>query len=275
MKIIDVSTGREPSSGSLVRRVSMKFSGTGPEDAPAQDKVIASLQKALSNHYVLMRNILIDGLETSIPLILIGPPGVRVILANAQRGVYRARGEDWEKLDDRQQKFRPVSPNLLTWAVLMSRGLDAFLASRGIRTGETEPVLVFPDPGVHVDATRPVARVVLADAIDRFISSLNQSRILLNQEEIEKIVSLLAGTQGEDREAASLPFERDDFSFLDEEKPKQPGALEKAVSAQEQAVLARVEKLPFSGRQWAILGLIIFVNILLITGFVLLVLISS
>jgi hypothetical protein len=47
------------------------------------------------------------------------------------------------------------------------------------------------------------------------------------------------------------------------------------VADREQALLTRITRLPFTGRQWIILSIIIFLNILLLAALVLVVLINT
>jgi hypothetical protein len=272
MKVIDLKPEREARPASLMDQISgsLKAEKNGSEDQAAQNRLIAAFGKVLSNNYVLLRNVSLEGLDVPIPLILVGPSGVRIINASSQRGVYRARGETWEKLDERQQKFRPALPNLLTRTMLMGKAVQAFLNSRGLAAPDLEAVLAFSDPGLHADSVRPAVRIVLADAMERFITALSQSRILLTQDEIERIVTPLSRLKPEG--ALIAPEEEDIFSLAGGKKSSTPTASERLRSASEKAVLARVEKVPFSSRQWAILALFLFVNILLLAVFIMLVL---
>jgi hypothetical protein len=222
-----------------------------------------------------VRQTKLEGLEIPIPFILIGPPGVRVLVASSLRGIYRAREDSWEKLDERQQKYRPAVPNLLTRTLLMGRSVQAFLANRGRPVSDVEPVLFFSDPGIHVEVVRPVLRLVMADAVDRFIAGLVQSRILLNQEEIETVTRLLAGGKTGPEDVDAPRVEQDAFSFIDEATSRQKTNLEQAVAAREEAFLARITRLPGTGRQWAIIGVILFISILLLAALVLAVLVRT
>jgi hypothetical protein len=268
MKVIDLTLDREKRPAGLLGQVSASLKSGKPlsEDAAAQERMVSSLQKSLGNQYVLLRQAKLVGLETPIPFILIGPPGVRVGVVSGFRGIFRAREDSWEKLDERQQKYRPTSPNLLTRTLLMGRSVQAFLANYGQAFAEVEPVLFFSDPGIHVELVRPAVRLVMADAVDRFVAGLVQSRILLNQEEIDNMVQLLAGKRSSEQ---TPEVEEDAFSFFDPVKPRQPSNLERAVAAGEQGFLARITRLPFTSRQWMILGVIIFISIILLASLVL------
>jgi hypothetical protein len=268
MKVIDLTLDQEKRPAGLLGQVSTSLKPGKPhsEDAVAQERMIASLQKSLGNQYVLLRQARLEGLEIPIPFILIGPPGVRVGVVSGLRGIFRAREDSWEKLDERQQKYRPASPNLLTRTLLMARSVQAFLANQGCPSTEIEPVLFFSDPGIHVEVVKSAVRLVMADAVDRFVAGLIQSRIHLNQEEIDHVVQLLAGKGNVEH---TPQVDVDAFSYSDPVKPRQPSNLERAVAAGEQGFLTRITRLPFTSRQWMMIGVIIFISILLLAAFVL------
>jgi hypothetical protein len=51
-----------------------------------------------------------------------------------------------------------------------------------------EPVIMAADPGLHVESVRPLVRVVLNDAIERFAASLMQARPVMTLETAHEIV---------------------------------------------------------------------------------------
>ncbi|HEX7973961.1 MAG TPA: NERD domain-containing protein, partial [Anaerolineales bacterium] len=237
------------------------------KEARTQQALIATLQRLLDNRYFLLRNMELEGAGIEIPLILVGPSGVRVIYTSALKGVFRAREETWEKLDDRSQRFQIAQPNLLTRAQLMAQAVSASLAKHGFQLPEAEGAVYFSDPGIHVETVRPVVRVVLADALERYIASSAQSRTLLDPETVQKIVNALGGDQAQ---AKALYDDRDSFAFRDQ-KPPRPEP-EVIVDRREPGFL---KKIPFTSRQWMLLGVMTAVNIFLLAAFVILVLISS
>ncbi|MCI0519483.1 MAG: hypothetical protein L0Z70_04430 [Chloroflexi bacterium] len=273
MKVIATPVqGSKSGSASRLDEVmgSLRLGRSWSQDMEAQEGVIAPLEKALDNRFVMLRNVILEGLDVPIPLVLVGPPGVRVLYPSAQRGVFRARGEAWEQMDDRSQVYRPLTPNLLTRAQLMARAVDAFLSTRGIKAGETEPVLLLMDSGSHVDSARPIVRIVLADGLERFIAGLLQARILLDKDETQKIVDTFSKSMGVVEEAA-FP-ERDVFSFTDEASAK-PSLGDRLPRGEK--VAKSLNKLPFSGRQWVLLGLLALINILVLVGFVILIFLTN
>jgi hypothetical protein len=274
MRVIDRSAlvEAENKAGVLTRAVKSLERSWTKKDAEAQEAIVAALNKVLDNRYVMLRNVTLEGPDVPIPLILIGPPGVKVIYPSTLKGVYRAREEIWEELDDRTQRFTVARPNLLTRTALMARAIGTYLSSNGFELPEVEPVLFFSDPGVHVDSVRPVVRVVLSDAMDRFIANLTQSRVVLDVDDIQNIVKAMVGDIPLVNSYQQLP-ERDAFSFQDlaEERPLRP-TKRVVIDKSEPAFLKGI---PFTRRQLFFLGLLTLVNIIILVALVVLVLISS
>jgi hypothetical protein len=273
MKVIATpAQGNKSAAASRLDEVmgSLRLGRGWSQDMEAQESVIAPLEKALDNRFIMLRNVTLAGLDVPIPLILVGPAGLRVLYPSAQRGVFRARGESWEQMDDRSQAYHAVTPNPLTRAQLMARAVDAFLKSRSVNTGETEPVLLLMDAGTHVESARPVVRIVLADGLERFIAGLLQARISLDKDETQKIVDIFTKSMGV-VEGPAFP-ERDAFSFTDEPAP-QPSLGDRLPRGEK--VARSLNKLPFSGRQWLLLGLLALINILVLVGFVTLIFLTN
>ena len=120
------------------------------EIVQAKDAVIASLERMLDNRYVVLRDVILPGLKVPVPLVLVGPSGVHVLNPSSIRGVYRAQGENWERMDQRRRDFKPAQPNLIMRAELLARAVKKFLTERGYELPEVEAVLIFTDPGVHI-----------------------------------------------------------------------------------------------------------------------------
>lgn len=252
---------------------SLKFGKAFSQDMDSQQGVIEALENILDNNYVMLRNVTLEGLEIPIPLVLVGPAGLRVFYPSASRGVFRAKGDVWEKLDESKQVFRSVAPNLLTRAQLMAQAVSAYLLSRAGEQLEVEPVLFFTDPGTHVDTVRPLVRVVHADGIEHFIATLIQGRRMLDNEKVDQMVDLLskpmyAGADVEDQDSA-----KDAFSFLDEQREARKRALEDRIPRGER-IVAALNRISFTRRQWVFIILMIVINISLLVALVLYILIS-
>jgi len=113
---------------------------------------------------------------------------------------------------------------------------------------------------------------VQMDALDRFVAGLLQSQTNLEPEAVQKIANALAGDQV-DLGQKPMIDERDAFAFRDLPPDKPQSLTPKVViDSSEPGFLKRI---PFSGRQWLVLGLIILVTIIVLVAFMILILLSS
>jgi hypothetical protein len=194
MKVVDQTPffNNETGEISLVDRgkAIMKFGLSWIAETEAQRSVMPVLENVLDKNFTLLRNVTLPGLETSIPFILIGPPGVYVLYVTNLNGMLRAKGEQWGTISG--NSFKPEKPNLLTRTERMSRAVQVFLQRQkyGDMVG-VEAILLCANPGIHVDSLRPIVRVVMRDALERFASSIMQARVLLTPEAVHDIVNRL------------------------------------------------------------------------------------
>ena len=145
----------------------------------AQDTVIAVMEKVLGANFVLLRNITLPDTDINLPLVLIGPPGLYLINVIHERGVYRARDDEWGTIAG--EKLVPASINQLQRTIKLGRVLQVYLDRAGFKGAVlVEPILMAADPGMHIESVRAAARIVMSDALERFAISMNQARPVIN-----------------------------------------------------------------------------------------------
>jgi hypothetical protein len=276
MKVIDnpqVSAEKASASGRLDNMLgSIGLGQSSYRELQAQEELVASLEKYLDNRFVMLRNVTLEGLDFPIPMLLLGPPGVKLIYPCAARGVFRAKGDTLEFMDEEYHTFRSASPNLLTRAATMAEKASAYLTANNPAPVEVEPFLYFSDPGTHVEAVRPTVRILPVDGLERFIAGLLQSRVYFEKEEVQKLADLLHKYMGVSERQLSAYPERDSFSYADE-RLGETTVLDRMPRGE--GVVKALNKIPFSGRQWALLGCIVVINIAILIAFLVLVLMTS
>lgn len=272
MRVIDAAHVEKEEADFLRQMRSAVEPLLGQADEKARREFVASLDRLLDNRFYLLKDVSLDGLETAVPFVLVGPAGVHVIYQSNARGVFRAREDAWEELRGGRGSYEAARPNLMIQTRLMARALEAHLTSRGFSGVQVKPVVFLSNPGVHVETVRPVVRVVPPDALERFAMSLMQNEPDLDLENAQKVVNLIAG-EALMREREVLIPEEDAFSFRDlpEDSPQAPRTRVVMETREPDAF----KKVPFSRRQWAVLIGLILVNVILLTAFVLLILLSG
>lgn len=199
MRIIDRSSFRD-ASGHIsfsTRLQAVLKEGLGWQaEVQAQEDIARRLAKVFGDDYVLVRNCLISTSNDPIPLILIGPIGVRVMMTTALRGTYRAKAGQWMMLAG-SGTFKGAHPNLASRLRLFEDGLRRFVTSKGINLPEGEPVLIVARPETYVENIKTPLRIVLADGVENFATSLMQLRPILSPAVVEDIVHALGGAKVE------------------------------------------------------------------------------
>ena len=275
MKIIDLAIQKQKKGDAgIASKVRNIFpSAAEKSDEKASSIALKVLERILDNQYVLLKNVNIPGLEIPVPMILIGPPGVWVINAISLKGVFKATEDTWEMMDERFRRYRLAKPNQLKRTLYMANGVSELLAARELNAGHLESALFLTDPGVHVDMARPVVRIVLVDALERFAVNLLQARAVMDKAGVHQISRAIAGDGHPALEPQTIENERDAFSFQDT-------PLEKPTKLSPNIVYDRSEsqvvgKVPFNKKQLVILGLMALVDIAVLVALVVLVLMNS
>jgi hypothetical protein len=257
MKVIDKSELRSADGSISVTdqlRGVWQYGLSWRQDIEAQDVFITHASRLLDNKYTLLRNVALPGLEIPIPLILIGPTGIWLIYASGAKGIYRAKSETWAVMDNRSQHFRLANPNLLARTILMSRAVESHLSSTGYQLPGVESVLFLSNPGVHVDSVRPAARIVLLDAIDRFAAGITQAHNVIEPEIVERTVNALNISE-------TKLAEPEPVAPMASKAPKLPGA---DLAMRPYGMIGMY--LPIW--QWAILGVMLIMEIIILLAFV-------
>jgi hypothetical protein len=186
-------------------------------DMKGQEEVIAVLGRVLDNKFVLARNPILPGSQdVRLPLVLSGPSGVFLLNVTNMRGMFRAKGEEWGTISG--DHFKPLKPNLITLTARYSQGLQKFLERQGVINMLTaEPVLLATNPGMHVDTIRPLVRVVLSDALERFAVSIGQARAVQSAEDAQLIIDRLITPKTITKEAPApvVPAEQRETPMYD------------------------------------------------------------
>ena len=190
MKIIDQTPFyKENGELSIVDRgkAILQFGFGWFKEVEAQNTIIDVFDKILDKNFTLLRNVIPPGLDARIPFILIGPTGLFVMDVSPLVGMYRAKGDQWGTITG--STYKPLKPNLLTRTERMARAIQVYLQRQGYsEIANVEAVLLCSDPSGTVDSLRPIIRVVMRDALERFAVSITQARVILSPETVRKIV---------------------------------------------------------------------------------------
>ena len=193
MKIID-KTPLQDAKGqiSLPARVqgTLKYGLNWYAELEAQKAAIAQLDRILEKGAVLIRNFTLPNSEIVIPLILISTGGISVIYVTPVKGFFEAKGDQWNIVAN--GRGLPASINLIDRVSKLTRAFQKYLEMHRVNMSvPVEAVLIATDPGAHIDSVRPVARVVMSDAIKQFGNSILQARPIWRNEYVYELADRL------------------------------------------------------------------------------------
>ena len=233
----------------------LKFGFYWPKDLIAQDKFISLLQKDIDQRSTLIRDFTLPDVEITIPFILVGPPGVNVILITRERGMFRAKEGQW--LIHTGKGFRPAKDNLILRTQQYVRATRKFFDDRGFNFVNIEGLIVGMDPGMHVDTHHPAVRVIQSDAIRRFGSQWDQEQPEISPDYVYQIVSSItrAAIMTTDVDENDGPAEPYEDKFAQSLEP-----LHKTFN--------------FSSKQWAIVTVMIVATVCILMIFMVFIVLS-
>lgn len=169
----------------------LKYGPSWYPELQAQKMVVQLLDRVLARGFILLRNCTLPGSEITMPLILVGPPGITVAYVTHLQGTYLAKGDSWRVM--RGNTFQPAAVNLLTRVEGFARALKVFLERQGAKRAiPIETVLLGANPGLYVDSQRSTVRVVMSDALERWATGLLQAPPVLQPEHVEQVAERIS-----------------------------------------------------------------------------------
>lgn len=273
MKLIDC-TKNTASDGPLqknLEKIQQKVPFLGNRDAQVQQAILERFQRSLDNRFTMVVNFTPDRQTNPIPFILVGPNGIAVLNLNHDKGIFRAKEDNWLEMNKNTRQFSMAHVNLIKQTQYMALAVNEFVSRQGQPVPDAAPFLLFADPGVHIDANRPAIRLVLADGIDRLIGSFLQGSEKLNPVIAKAITDLFEKIA---HPIVPVTIREEDFFGRDLglTKKAKKGSSRKAAQIKLPSFLERIR---FSHHQWVLLVVLLIVNIFLLMGVILLVVFTA
>ena len=274
MRIIDKTPlTNEDGSISLFNRIkgTLQYGFSWYPDLQAQQKAIDVIDKQLGKKFTLIRNHTLENSKITIPVILVGTPGIQVILVTHVQGSFRAKTDAWGTVSG--GNFKDAAINLLKRTNQLGKALEIYLKRKNLQTSkEVEPILLSVNPALHVSSVRPIVRIVLSDAVERFASSLAQEPPIMSVEDVHEIAEEIVNPRPPkakvpESQSAEQNLGEIDFAFDESASPKSaPQKRRKApVSAQKPAT----DYLGMTPKQLAVIGVMGLIVVCLLVLFIL------
>jgi len=233
----------------------------------SQEITTKRLEKSLGKEHTLLLNVIIPGTTTIVQMILLSPQGVRVLEPSPIKGVFRAKGEEWLKFDSRGKRFKRSNPNLQTRTLNNAQLVHRYLQEQGYPLPEVEAVLMLTNPRTHIDSARPRVRIVQADAIDYFAANLQEFQPIMDQEDINILTDSLINPKLPEPEPTPEPEAEPEVARTEFVEEKETFTTEPEPMALPAQAVHRLSTLPISRRQWILLAVMLFFELVIIIIF--------
>ncbi len=161
--------------------------------ASAQQVVIDILQDEIDDSFTLLHNFPLAHTGISIPLLLVGPPGIKLLYPYAKMGSFRAREERLLVL--KRGSFERARHNLISLCLKLAQAVSKYLGQRGLPDMKVEPILIFTHRRSQVNPARPKVRVMSYQGIANYGEAINEGSARISPQQIEAVVTILAGEQ--------------------------------------------------------------------------------
>lgn len=214
MKLID-QTPLQAENGEIgfVQRIqgTFKYGFEWYPELKAQELVLAHLNRVLGKSFTVVRNQTLGASGITVPLALVGAPGIYAAYVTHVGGTYQAKGDSWGKMYG--INYKPARVNLLTHTQRLARALQAFIERQGVKLPKpVEPVILAVNPAFHLEPLQPIVRIVLVDALERWGTSLEAAAPVFTMETAyelaDRIVNPRPAKKAEPAEMAPKPSEK-------------------------------------------------------------------
>jgi hypothetical protein len=238
----------------------------GDTDEHAMDAIVARFMRGLDNRFTMLRKLQLEDKGEIFPPILIGPSGLILLNVSRAKGFFRAKDDSWWEMNKTSHQFGTARPNLIKQSKDYAQKLAEILDAHGKTHPEILPVLVFANPGVHVETSNPAIRIVLMDGVESLIDSFLNGEEVIQPTEINYLSDSLEIMANPEK---AIPLgEEEDFFGRDLLLPEKKAPLKlPEIPIPTDLSLPPVEqKLKFSQKQWIILEVLLVLTIVVLLG---------
>lgn len=242
------------------------FLSFGKSGEHAEDAIIARFMRGLDNRFVMLHNLPVEGTMEKFPPIIIGPSGLVVLNLSTAGGYFRAKEDSWWEMNKTTQRLGPGRPNLIKATQEYAQKLAGILDQHEKAHPPVIPILLFVNPGVHIETINPAIRIVRMDGVESLIGALLGSEEVLAPNEIGYLSDVLEVMAKPEK---TVPLgEGEDFFGRDLLGPKQKATIKLPnIKLPTKLSLPPIEeKLKFSPRQWFIIELLMVLTIIALLG---------
>ncbi|MEP7040841.1 MAG: hypothetical protein ABI864_04615 [Chloroflexota bacterium] len=167
------------------------------------DDIARLLAPALDDSYTLVLAPRLPGVPTDLAALLVGPAGVRALIARRWRGHYRVRGRGWELDSGSRAGWIPTltNPSFDADAVADAVARWSQTAVDDVSVGIT-PAIAFPRPFSTVVLEEPIGEIVTTDNAPWWAQSIGRVQRIDAQRAARFVEAVLSASEAEASGAA-------------------------------------------------------------------------
>jgi hypothetical protein len=170
---------------------------------PPED-LVRLLSGALDDAYLLLVTPRLPGVPADVEALLVGPPGVRAIIARRWHGRYRVRGHGWE-FDARGRKgWIPCITNPTFEGTTARNAVTAWARGAGHENLPVEAAVAFPDRHSRLVLEEPDAEVITTDNVPWWANGMGRVQ-RLNAERVVAFADSVIQASRAGGDAGRLP----------------------------------------------------------------------
>jgi hypothetical protein len=175
-------------AGMLGQVLRMRHSGA-PED------LVRLLSGALDDTYLLLVSPRLPGVPSEVEALLVGPPGVRAVIARRWHGRYRVRGHGWEFDARGRRGWIPCITNPSFEGTAARNAVATWARAAGHANLPIEPAVAFPDRHSRLVLEEPESEVVTTENVPWWANAMGRVQRLNAERVVAFAESVIAATR--------------------------------------------------------------------------------
>jgi hypothetical protein len=182
----------------MVGQVLRMRAGSAPED------VVRLLSGALDDAYLLLVAPRLSGVPAEVEALLVGPPGVRALIARRWNGHYRVRGHGWEFDARGRQGWIPCITNPSFEGTAARNALVTWAKGAGHENVPIEVAIAFPDRHSRLVLEEPDSEVITTENVPWWANSIGRVQRMNAERVVAFAESVIAASRAEPKAAAPV-----------------------------------------------------------------------
>jgi hypothetical protein len=207
----------------------------------AVDRIVLWLDSVLDDSYLLLRNLELPGAQAAVDMLVIGPSGIWALYVEAEPGQYKTEAGRFYGWETQAAGYVLISPNPLLILKSTLSQLRRWLKDHRLPPECARSAILFTDPAAVVHSADQDVWLVSPKLVESYPVEMAREPAVLEPDAVERAAFAIA--RGELPQAPPI---------LAEPEPGAPG---------------RAGFLGFSPRQWIVLGILAFLDVAVLGGF--------